>query len=393
MSSSPESDPADSLASAAAGPLTRYRARRLAGALLADPAQELAAEKLQSLWRALRDYQPGNGARGWRARLGLSRASEAPPMGLYLFGQVGRGKSMLMDMFFATAPLAKKRRVHFYPFMLEVHERIHERRAEKGDPIEPVARAIADEAILLCFDEFQVTDIADAMILGRLFTALFEAGVVVIATANRAPDELYKGGLQRERFLPFIDFLKERLDILELDGGRDYRLMRLVGRQVYFTPADDDAHRALLRAFGDLTDNASAGKQTLQVQGRLLTVPRAAKGVAWFGFDTLCGQPLGPADYVTLCRRYHTFLLEGVPSLGPEMRNEAKRFNTFIDTLYEARGNLIVSAEAPPQQLYTEGDGAFEFARTVSRLIEMQSAEYIAGSAAHAPADDAEETS
>src|SRR5579863_7004733 len=210
------------LASTADGPQTVYRARRLVGELISDPMQQLAVEKLQSLWRALSGYKPNNGETGgWRARLGLARAPEEPPRGLYIFGSVGRGKSMLMDMFYVTAPVARKRRVHFYAFMLEVHDRIHARRAKKGDPIGPVADAIAREATLLCFDEFHVTDIADAMILGRLFTALFEAGVVVVATSNRAPDELYKDGLQRERFLPFIDLLQQRLDILELDGGRD----------------------------------------------------------------------------------------------------------------------------------------------------------------------------
>ena len=363
----------------AEGPLALYRARRQAGTLLPDPMQQLAAEKLQSLWRALARYKPGNGERGWRARLGLVREAELPPVGLYLFGGVGRGKSMLMDMFFASALLAKKRRVHFYAFMLEVHQRIHERRREKGDPIEPVARDIAAETVLLCFDEFQVTDIADAMILGRLFTALFAAGVVVVATSNRAPDDLYKDGLQRERFLPFIALLQSKLDVLELDGGRDYRLQQFAGRQVYFVPNDDNAHRAMLRAFGDLTDNSSATSDTLLVQGRFLVVPRAAKEVAWFEFAELCGRPLGPADYLALCRQYHTVLVEDIPRLGPDQRNEARRFNMFIDTLYEAHGNLIASAAAPPQELYPEGDGAFEFERTVSRLIEMQSADYIVG--------------
>jgi cell division protein ZapE len=361
------------------GPLARYRALLDTGVVMSDPSQRLAAEKLQSLWRALLDYTPGNGARGWRARLGIARNSEPPPAGLYLFGRVGRGKSMLMDMFFDTVGMERKRRVHFYAFMLEVHERIHARRALKGDPIVPVAQAIAEEATLLCFDEFDVTDIADAMILSRLFSALFDAGVVVVATSNRAPDDLYKDGLQRELFLPFLRLLREKLDVLQLDGGLDYRLARFAGRPVYFTPADEDAHRALVSAFGDLTDNAAAQGRTLLVQGRSLTVPRAAHGVAWFSFDELCGAPLGPADYLALCNTFHTFILEGIPKLGANRRNEAKRLNIFIDTLYEAHGNLVASAAVPPQELYTEGDGAFEFQRTVSRLVEMQAEDYVAG--------------
>jgi cell division protein ZapE len=359
------------------GPLARYRAWRARGELLHDPAQELAAEKLQGLARALAEYHPGHGESGWRVRLGLALAPEPPPMGLYIFGKVGRGKSMLMDMFFDSVAVASKRRVHFYEFMQDVHARLHARRAEKGDPIGSVARDLAAAATLLCFDEFQVTDIADAMILGRLFTALFAEGVVVVATSNRPPDELYKDGLHRDRFLPFIDLLKQKLDTLELEGARDYRLARFVGRQVYFTPADDAAYRALERAFADLTDSGSARRTTLLVQGRTLAVRRAAKGVAWFGFDELCREALGPADYLALCRNFRTFIVEGIPRMGPDERNEAKRFNIFIDTLYEAHGNLIASAAAPPHELYTGDDGAFEFERTVSRLIEMQSDDYI----------------
>jgi cell division protein ZapE len=371
-------DPSPHAAPTEDGMLPRYRARRQSGELLRDAAQELAAGKLHSLARALSRYRPESGEAGWRVRLGLAPAPEPAPRGLYIFGAVGRGKSMLMDLFFETAPVARKRRVHFYGFMLEVHQRIHERRHEKADPIGPVARAMAAEASLLCFDEFQVTDIADAMILGRLFTALFEAGVVVVATSNRAPTELYKDGLQRERFLPFIALLQEKLDILELEGGRDYRLARFAGRQVYFVPDDDRAYRALERAFGDLTDNLSARPATLAVQGRTLTVPRAVKSVAWFSFEELCARPLGPGDYLVLCREYHTFIVEGIPRLGPDQRNEAKRFHIFIDSLYEAHGNLVASAAVPPQEIYRAGDGEFEFARTVSRLLEMQSDDYIA---------------
>lgn len=369
----------------AAGPLALFNARLAAGELAPDAMQERAAERLQRLWEALQNYDPDSG-RGWRAKLRLAPVPPCPPKGIYIHGRVGRGKSMLMDAFFSTATVAKKNRVHFYAFMMDVHRRIHARREEKGDPIGPVAKAIAAETTLLCFDEFHVVDIADAMILGRLFTALFAEGVVVVATSNRAPDRLYEGGLQRERFLPFITLLKEKLDILHLDGTRDYRLARFAGRQVYFTPIDDDSYRALERAFADLTENASARPATVTVLGRAIAVPRAAKGIAWFSFDDLFGRPLGPADYLALVARYHTFVVEGIPQMSFEQRNEAKRFNIFIDTLYEARGNLVCSAEAPPQALYTEGEGSFEFQRTVSRLIEMQSEAYIA-----ARADEADE--
>lgn len=359
------------------GPLALFRARLTAGELLPDPLQERAAARLQRLCEELRSYRPGRNGK-LLARLGLARPESAPPRGLYIHGRVGRGKSMLMDAFFSTAPTTKKRRVHFFAFMAEMHARIHARRAEKGDPIPPVGEQIAAEATLLCFDEFDVVDIADAMILGRLFAALFAAGVVVVATSNRAPDRLYEGGLQRERFLPFIDLLKDRLEVLELDGPRDYRLARFKGRRVYFMPPDEAAHRALAEAFADLTDGATPRPDSLTVLGRAIEVPRAAKGVAWFHFEELCGRALGPSDYLALIRRYHTFVVEAIPKLDPERRNEAKRLNIFIDTLYDAHGNLVCSAAAPPRELYAEGDGAFEFQRTVSRLVDMQSDAYIA---------------
>ncbi len=361
---------------ATAGPLALFRHRLTAGELLPDPLQERAAQRLQTLWQELQTYNPSAGT-GWRGLLGLGKPP-AVPRGLYIFGRVGRGKSMLMDAFFVAATTAKKKRIHFYAFMLDVHARIHARRAEKSDPIPPVAKAIAAETTLLCFDEFHVVDIADAMILGRLFTALFAEGVIIVATSNRAPDALYEGGLQRERFLPFIDLLKQKLDVIELDGARDYRLARFAGRPVYFTPINDEAHRALAQAFADLTDNDPGEPDSVTVMAREVRVPRAAKGVAWFSFDELCGEAHGPADFLALAARYHTFVLEAIPRLGPDQRNEAKRFNIFIDALYEAHGNLVCSAATLAPQLYEEGPGAFEFQRTVSRLTEMQSDEYIA---------------
>src|SRR5665213_1864749 len=270
------------------GPLSIYRARRAAGDLMPDPSQELAAEKLQSLWRALLDYKPATGMRGWAVRVGLGVAE--PPQGLYLCGPVGRGKTMLMDMFYESLGLPHKRRVHFYAFMIEVHDRIHAREAEKGDPIGPVAAIIANDASVLCFDEFHITNIADAMILGRLFEALFDRGVVVVATSNRAPGELYEGGLQRERFLPFIELFKRKLDVLELGGERDYRRARLAGRREIDLPADDRAYRALEHAFIELTGNASARAETLTVQGHDLVVPRGARHDQIVSLD---GQRLG----------------------------------------------------------------------------------------------------
>ena len=366
------------------GPLAAYRRRRQSGELAADPAQAIAVEKLQSLHNALRHYRPA-AERGWLERLGLAqlglgRPRAAPPRGLYLHGSVGRGKSMLMDLFFAAAPVEAKRRVHFNAFMIEVHEQLHRRReaGEDGDPIPPLAGELARRAWLLCFDEFQVTNIADAMLLGRLFAALLELGVVVVATSNTAPDDLYAGGLQRELFLPFIALVKERLELLELDGETDYRRARLQGMRVYHAPLGPAADRALDEAFARLTDAAPGAPDTLAVQGRVLRIPRAARGVACFGFDALCRAPLGAADYLAIAAHFACVILAGVPRLKPEERDVARRFMLLIDALYEHRTQLICSADGAPDELYPAGDAAAEFRRTASRLLEMQSAAYLA---------------
>ena len=288
---------------------------------------------------------------------------------------------MLMDLFFETAAVDKKRRVHFHAFMQEIQDRLHAWRqrtkGEKSDPLPELAAESAEETWLLCFDEFHVVNIADAMILARLFENLFAKGVVVVATSNWPPDRLYKGGLQRENFLPFVELLKKRLDILMLDSGVDYRKDRIKNIDVYHAPLGPRANKAVEEAFARLTEGTEPMPESVTVKGREITVPAAARGVARFTFSDLCEAPLGPGDYLTIARRYHTLVLEGVPSLSKARRNEARRFMTLIDSLYEHRVKLVISADAPPEGLYRRGEGAFEFERTVSRLQEMRSGAYL----------------
>ncbi|HUC16177.1 MAG TPA: cell division protein ZapE [Acetobacteraceae bacterium] len=364
---------------AADGPLPLYRAKLARGELGSDPAQALAVERLQALWQRLRFYEPapaanGQGLLGWL----LARRSpedSAAPNGLYLAGAVGRGKSMLMDLFFATAPLARKRRVHFDRFMQDVHARLHA--AAGGDPIPPLADAIARENVLLCFDEFQINDVADALLLGRLFAALFARGVIVVATSNTVPDDLFKGQPGRDAFLPFIEILKSHLDLLVIEGGQDWRRERLMRMPVWHVPADARARAALDAAFAELGGEPAAERRLI-VMGRTLPVPRAAGKVARFDFASLCETPLGPGDYLALATHFETLVLDAIPRLDPLRFDAARRFITLIDALYDHRVKLVASAAADPDELYPEGEGSEAFRRTASRLIEMQTREYLA---------------
>jgi len=347
-----------------------------AGELKPDPAQSRAVAALDRLAGTLQD-------RGFLARL-FHNSSEGPA-GVYLWGGVGRGKSMLMDLAFAHVDVIPKRRVHFSEFMLEVHSRLRNvREKEEGDPIEPVAEAIASEAKLLCFDEMQVTNPADAMILSRLFGKLLAEGVKVVTTSNRTPRDLYKDGLNRELFIPFIELIEKRMLVVAVDGPTDYRLDRLDGVEVWHVPNGPEASAALSQAFFQLTDypvedRAKVPSEELDVGGgRTLHVPKSLKGVAVFSFKRLCGEPRGAADYLAIARRYHTVIIVGIPVMTRDMRNEAARFVTLIDALYEHKVKLLAAADAEPEDLYPDGDGSFEFQRTVSRLEEMKSAEYLA---------------
>jgi cell division protein ZapE len=369
----------------APGPVqARYNALVASGAVERDRAQVALVRKLDGLVAATATHRLAkkSSALGWL----FGKRDTVAPTGLYIWGSVGRGKTMLMDLFFDSLEVRRKRRVHFHAFMADVHERIHAWRQQlkRGevtgdDPIRPVAQALAEEAWVLCFDEFAVVDIADAMILGRLFTALFEEGVVVVATSNVPPDDLYKNGLNRTLFLPFISLVKDRMEVVELSARTDFRLEKLGDTPVYFTPADDKARRALDDIFARLTRGARPRPAQLQVHGRPVEVPEQAMGVARFPYETLCQRPLGAADYIAIARAYHTVLIDGVPALQPSRRDEARRLITLIDILYERRVKLIMAAETEPHGLFRAetGNEAFEFARTVSRLAEMRSREYL----------------
>lgn len=395
------------------GPLAAYHAQLEAGTLRADPLQEQVVVKLQTLADRIVDAAAQAAPKKGLGRFfGKKKQATAPndgTVGLYVYGGVGRGKSMLMDLFFDTLPdmaALPKKRVHFHEFMLDVHAMVHEfrkasatERAENwgmrwrgtDDPIPPVAARIAAEAKVLCFDELQVTNVADAMIISRLFGTLLEEGVWTIFTSNRVPSDLYIGGHNRQLFLPFIATLEKRLDILELDSPTDYRLDRLKGVETYHAPLDEGAKAAVDAAWVRLTDQETGDVLELETHGtggRKVIVPCSAKGVARFSFDELCARPLGSSDYLTIANRHHTVLIDNIPELSPEKRNEAKRFVTLIDVLYEHNVKLICSAAAQPEVLYPKGHGAFEFERTVSRLMEMQSEDYLARG--HGVADEVE---
>ena len=358
--------------------LTRYDSLVTAGELRPDPEQRAAATRLSRLAAEL-DSPP---KRGLFAR--LTGRDAVPPRGVYLWGGVGRGKSMLMDLFYDCVAEPAKRRVHFHAFMIEVHARLATERAkEVGNPVPPVAEALAKDLKLLAFDEMVINNTADAMVLSRLFTEMMTHGVTIVATSNRPPADLYKDGLQRDSFLPFIALLESNLDVLPLNGPTDYRRDRLGAVDTWLVPNGPAATSALSAAFFRLTDYpvedaANVPSCDLDIGGRTLHVPKALKGVAVFSFKRLCGEARGAPDYLAVARAFHTVILVGIPVLGPENRNEAARFVTLIDALYEYRVKLLAAADAQPGDLYPTGDGRFEFDRTISRLEEMRSEEYLA---------------
>jgi cell division protein ZapE len=363
----------------------RYAALVSEGEIERDGAQEALAARLTQLEERLAQHRLSRKSShlGWF----FAKSNPTGPIkGLYIFGDVGRGKTMLMDLFFAASALSRKRRAHFHEFMADVHERLnavrHDMKSGRiadADPIRHVADALAEEAWLLCFDEFHVTDIADAMILGRLFTRLFEAGVVVVATSNVAPDELYKDGLNRALFLPFLALLRQHMDVVRLAAPKDFRLEKLNSQPVWYVPADEDAEVALDMSWQRLTGTLSGEPAEIAAKGRVIRVPEAARGVARFSFGQLCEQPLGAGDYLRIAHEFHTVILENIPVMDYPQRNEAKRFVALIDTLYDNAVKLVASAAADPDALYLGVDGyeASEFKRTASRLIEMRSEEYL----------------
>ena len=364
----------------------QYRALVAQGEIERDAAQEAIAARLARLEERLAQHRLSRKSShlGW---LFAKKNPAEPIKGLYIHGDVGRGKTMLMDLFFAASAVKRKRRVHFHEFMADVHERVHAYRQKiksgeitDDDPIGLTAAALAEEAWLLCFDEFHVTDIADAMILGRLFTRLFEAGVVIVATSNVEPDELYKDGLNRALFLPFIALLQQHMDVVRLAAPKDFRLEKLSAQPVWYVPADEDAEVALDNAWQRLTGTLSGEPCDIANKGRVIRVPEAARGVARFSFRQLCEQPLGASDYLRIAHEFHTLILENIPVMDYPQRNEAKRFIALIDTLYDNAVKLVASAAAEPTALYLATDGyeANEFKRTASRLIEMRSEEYLA---------------